>query len=74
MNAESVIAAVQQLHQKRTGRAIGFADDMPDEDFCNECSTIGTHVLWPCPTARLVYTGPSDVERAVGSAPWGYRP
>lgn len=52
--AREALKPIRELHWKRTGRAIGFGD-MPDEDFCNECSTMGQHISWPCATARLVY-------------------
>ncbi|CQD15825.1 hypothetical protein BN970_03334 [Mycolicibacterium conceptionense] len=44
---------VRELHRLRTGRAVGFGD-MPDEDFCAECSTVGQHIPYPCPTIRAL--------------------
>lgn len=52
--AREALKPIRELHRKRNGRAIGFGD-MPNEDFCNECSTMGQHVPWPCATARVVY-------------------
>lgn len=52
-NERQAIAEIGALHRKRTGRAIGFGD-MPDEDYCPECSTPGVHVLWPCRTAQTL--------------------
>lgn len=47
------LGAVRKLHYLRTGRAIGFGD-MPDEDFCAECSMIGQHIPHPCPTILAI--------------------
>ena len=52
--AREALKPLKEVHFKRTVRSIGFGDQ-PVEDICAECSTVGTHVGWPCRTAQLIY-------------------
>ena len=56
MVKQEVLQPIRELHRKATARKLGFSDTWTNVRICPECSQIGTHVLWPCETAKLIYS------------------